>query len=94
MALEEACKVLKSNGFKPTSKIYDGCLATHNPVGDLDSTLLAAEAAVEVALGFPGLKLKEKPMYALAPFSFEGLSRAAARQAALDAASPLQDAEE
>ena len=95
MALEAACKVLERNGFKPTSKIYDGGLTTHNPDGNLDSTLRAAEAAVEVALGFPGLKLKEKPMYALAPFAFEGRSRAAARQAAVDAASPLQvDAEE
>ena len=94
MALEAACKVLEHNGFKPTSKIYDGCLATHNPDGDLDSTLRAAEAAVGVALGFPGLKLKEKPMYALAPFAFEARSREAARQAAVDAASPLQDAEE
>ena len=94
MALEAACKVLERNGFKPTSKIYDGCLTTHNPDGNLESTLRAAEAAVEVALGFPGLKLKEKPMYALAPFAFEGRSRAAARQAAVDAASPLQDAEE
>ena len=94
MALEAACKVLERNGFKPTSKIYDGCLTTHNPDGDLESTLRAAEAAVEVALGFPGLKLKEKPMYALAPFAIEGRSREAARQAAVDAASPLQDAEE
>ena len=94
MALEAACKVLERNGFKPTSKIYDGCLTTHNPDGDLESTLRAAEAAVEVALGFPGLELKEKPMYALASFAIEGLSRAAARQAAVDAASPLQDAEE
>jgi hypothetical protein len=68
-------------------------LTTHNPDGDLESTLRAAEAAVEVALGFSGLKLKEKPMYALAPFAFEGRSREAARQAAVDAASPLQDAE-
>ena len=95
MALEAACKVLERNGFKPTSKIYDGGLTTHNPDGNLDSTLRAAEAAVEVALGFPGLKLKEKPMYALALFAFEGRSRAAARQAAVDAASQLQvDAEE
>ena len=94
MALEAACKVLERNGFKPTSKIYDGCLTTHNPDGDLESTLRAAEAAVEVALGFPGLKLKEKPMYALAPFAIESRSREAARQAAVDAASPLQDAEE
>ena len=72
MALEAACKVLEHNGFKPTSKIYDGCLATHNPDGDLDSTLRAAEAAVGVALGFPGLKLKEKSMYALAPFRNRG----------------------
>ena len=34
MALEATCKVLERNGFKPTSKIYDGCLATHNPVGE------------------------------------------------------------
>ena len=51
------------------------------------------EAAVEVALCFPGLQLKEKPMYALAPFAIESLSRAAARQAAVDAASPLQEAD-
>ena len=49
---------------------------------------------MEVALCFPGIKLKEKPMYALVPFAFEGRSREAARQAAVDAASPLQDAEE
>ena len=76
MALEAACKVLERNGFVPTSKIYDGCLTTHNPDGDLESTLRAAEAAVEVALCFPGIKLKEKPMYALEPFAIEGLSRA------------------
>ena len=89
MALEAACKVLEHNGFVPTSKIYDGCLTTHNPDGGLESTLRAAEAAVEEALCFPGLKLKEKPMYALAPFAIESVSRAAARQAAVDAASPL-----
>ena len=89
MALEAACQVLEHNGFVPTSKIYDGCLTTHNPDGGLESTLRAAEAAVEEALCFPGLKLKEKPMYALAPFAIESVSRAAARQAAVDAASPL-----
>ena len=93
MALEAACAVLERNGFVPTSKIYDGCLTTHNPGGDLESMLRAAEAAVEVALCFPGLNLKEKPMYALAPFAIESLSRAAARQAAVDAASPLQEAD-
>ena len=93
MALEAACTVLERNGFVPTSKIYDGCLTTHNPDDDLESTLRAAEAAVEAALGFPGLKLKEKPMYALSPFAIESLSRAAARQAAVDAASPLQEAD-
>ena len=93
MALEAACTVLERDGFVPTSKIYDGGLTTHNPDGDLESTLRAAEAAVEVALRFPGLKLKEKPMYALAPFAIESLSRAAARQAAVDAAFPLQEAD-
>ena len=93
MALEAACTVLERDGFVPTSKIYDGGLTTHNPDGDLESTLRAAEAAVEAALGFPGLKLKEKPMYALAPFAIESISRAAARQAAVDAATPLQEAD-
>ena len=93
MALEAACAVLERDGFVPTSKIYDGGLTTHNPDGDLESTLRAAEAAVEAALGFPGLKLKEKPMYALAPFAIESISRAAARQAAVDAATPLQEAD-
>lgn len=91
MALEAACKVLERNGFVPTSKIYDGCLTTHNPNGDLESTLRAAETAVEAALCFPGLKLKEKPMYALAPFPIESISRAAARRAAVDAASPPEE---
>ena len=57
--------------------------------GDLESVLREAEAAVERALGFPGLALKEKDMFALAPFAIEGVSLAAARQAAVDAAAPL-----
>ena len=44
--------------------IYDGCLTTHNPNGDLTAALRAAETAVEATLGFPGLKLKEKDMFA------------------------------
>ncbi len=89
MALEAACAVLKQHGFRPTSMIYDGCLTTHNPTGDLAAALRAAETAVEAALGFPGLELKEKDMFALAAFAIEGSSLAAARQAAVDAAAPL-----
>ena len=87
MALDAACGVLRQHGFVPTSLIYDGCLTTHDPNGDLDAALRAAEAAVEAALGFSGLELKEKDMYALREFSLtDASSLTAARQAALDAA--------
>jgi hypothetical protein len=87
VALDAACGVLRQHGFKPTSLIYDGCLTTHHPTADLDAALRAAEAAVEAALGFSGLRLKEKDMYSLREFSLSDASLAAARhQAALDAA--------
>ena len=87
MALDAACGVLRQHGFVPTSLIYDGCLTTHNPNGDLDAALRAAEAKAEAALGFSGLELKEKDMYTLRKFSLaDASSLTAARQAALDAA--------
>ena len=86
MALEAAVQVLERQGFVPTSLIYDGCLVTHNPDGHLSAAMREAEAAVEAALGFSGLVLKEKDMFHLAPFSIESMTLAAARQAALDAA--------
>jgi hypothetical protein len=87
MALAAACAVLERHGFVPTSLIYDGCLVTHNPHGDLDAALHEAEAAVEEALGFSGMKLKEADMFHVAPFDIEFTSRKMARQAALDAVS-------
>ena len=81
----------RRHGFVPTSLIYDGCLVSHNPDGDIEVALREAEAAVASALGFEGLKLKEKDMYHLAEFTIAHLSRAAARQAALDAASGEAD---
>ena len=87
MALEAACVVLERRGYVPTSLIYDGCLVTHNPHGDLDAALREAEVAVEAALGFSGLKLKEADMFNVASFDIEFTSRKMARQAALDAVS-------
>ena len=53
-----------------------------------------AEAAVEAALGFSGLVLKEKEMFGLAAFDIESRTRAAARQAVLDAAGGGEAGEE
>ena len=87
MALAAACTVLERHGFVPTSLIYDGCLVTHNAQGDLDAALREAEAAVESALGFSGMKLKEADMFHMTPFDIEFTSRKMARRAALDAVS-------
>ena len=86
MALEAACEVLERNGFVPTSLIFDGCLVTDNPDGDLSTAMRDAELAMEQKLGgLSGLRLKEKDMYQMAPFSLAHTSREAARQAAFDA---------
>ena len=85
MALEAACAVLERCGFVPTSRIYDGCLVTHNSSGDLNMAIRKADEAVAAAVGFTGLKLKEKDMFALREFSLSHSSREATRQAVLDA---------
>uniref|UniRef100_A0A7S3B3L8 Uncharacterized protein n=1 Tax=Haptolina ericina TaxID=156174 RepID=A0A7S3B3L8_9EUKA len=85
MALEEACKVLNRHGFMPTSLIYDGCLTTDSPDGNIELALREAEVEVTKVLGFDGLKLKEKDMFHMNDFSIGHHSREMARQAALNA---------
>ena len=69
IALEAACVVLEKHGFRPTSLLFDGCLTTHNPNGSMSAAIEEAKEAVERAVGFPGMVLKEKGMFGLAAFS-------------------------
>jgi ribonuclease PH len=85
MALEAACVVLERHGFNPTSRIYDGCLVTHNPDGSLEAAITDAEVAVAAAVGFPWLALKEKDMFALREVSLPHSTHVAAEQAVIDA---------
>jgi hypothetical protein len=72
MAVDAARGVLERHGFRATSLLYDGWLATHSPDGNLAQAMREAEAAAETAIGMGGLNvltLKEGDMYGLPAFS-------------------------
>ena len=85
MALDAACRALERHGFRVTSIIYDGCLVTHSPNGDLATALSDAAVEMERALGFPGLRVIEKPMFKLKPFDFNADSLVASSTSMLPA---------
>ena len=69
-----------------------GGLTTHNPDGSMSAAIEEAKEAVERAVGFPGLVLKEKDMFDLAAFSLEHASKEDATRAA-DAAAAVVESE-
>jgi len=72
MAVDAARGVLERHGFRATSLLYDGWLATHSPDGNLAQAMREAEAAAETAIGMGGLNvltLKEGDMFDLPAFS-------------------------
>ena len=90
IALEAACVVLEKHGFRVTSLLFDGGLTTHNPDGSMSAAIEEAKEAVERAVGFPGLVLKEKDMFDLAAFSVEHASKEDATRAADAAAAVVE----
>ena len=83
LALDAVCAALDRHGFRVTSIIYDGCLVTDNPSGDLQAALAEAGTEMERVLGFPGLRVVEKPMFKLAPFEINASSLAASQASTL-----------